>query len=447
MQKNISTTVPLTSAPVCCFVNGTNFPSDTIIYNVTDGFGWCFTGYCNSTCHVEIKSYSCETTPPTTKIPLSTTVFSSSAPTTPTSISPTVTPYTTVTPDCSSLKPPRKANETWQIGCQECKCDGESMSVQCKPIKCPTTTIPLCNKPGQVAVNKTDGCCESYECQCDTSKCVTPTMKCALGSIQEMNGTNPGDCCPTYTCKPMKVCVQNATIYPLGSQIPSSHECEECDCGSSVDPETGLLTSKCVTKKCNEDCEEGYKYKPVIGQCCGKCVSMSCVVTVNNVTKTIPINQTFTPPNDKCVTYTCQDVSDSPMVKEVRKTCREFNPANCVPGTETTDADGCCRSCTPQSSCKKVTNTSVLVHNGCRSASPVEFTSCSGACATSSMYSSESNKLMHTCSCCQEQSTSQKEVELICSDGSKTTYTYVYIDSCGCQTSECTPMGRRRRRR
>lgn len=81
---------------------------DTIIYNVTDGFGWCFTGYCNSTCHVEIKSYSCETTPPTTKIPLSTTVFSSSAPTTPTSISPTVTPYTTVTPDCSSLNPPRK---------------------------------------------------------------------------------------------------------------------------------------------------------------------------------------------------------------------------------------------------------------------------------------------------------------------------------------------------
>lgn len=56
-------------------------------------------------------------------------------------------------------------NETWQIGCQVCECDGESMSIQCKPVVCPTTTMPVCDQPGEVLINKTDGCCGSYECR------------------------------------------------------------------------------------------------------------------------------------------------------------------------------------------------------------------------------------------------------------------------------------------
>lgn len=89
------------------------------------------------------------------------------------------------------------------------------------------------------------------------------------------------------------------------------------------------------------------------------------MVTINNVTETVPvsavypltclstsstsykhtecetvlmaflippqINETFSPPNDKCVTYTCQDVNGDPMVKESKKTCPAFNPENCVP--------------------------------------------------------------------------------------------------------------------
>lgn len=43
------------------------------------------------------------------------------------------------------------------------------------------------------------------------------------------------------------------------------------------------------------------------------------------------VNETFSPPDDKCVNYTCQDVNGDPMVKESRKTCPDFNPENCVP--------------------------------------------------------------------------------------------------------------------
>lgn len=46
------------------------------------------------------------------------------------------------------------------------------------------------------------------------------------------------------------------------------------------------------------------------------------------------INETFSPPNDKCAEYTCQDVNGDPMLKENRKMCPEFDPENCVPVRE-----------------------------------------------------------------------------------------------------------------
>ncbi|KAK2868903.1 hypothetical protein Q7C36_000774 [Tachysurus vachellii] len=352
-----------------------------------------------------------------------------------------VTSCACVGPDGS----PKMPNETWQIGCQMCECDGESMSIQCNPVVCPTPVVPVCDRPGDVLINKTDGCCTSYECQCDTSQCVMPTMGCPLGFTQEINAVQQGECCPTYTCKPMKVCVQNGTIYQLGSRMPSDNVCEECECSSIMNNNTELLTPTCLAKQCNTTCDKGYEYQAVPGKCCGECIRTSCVVMINNATVIIPMNETFSSPDDKCVTYTCQDVNGDPMAKESTKVCPDFNPDICTPGTETTDADGCCKSCTPKSKCNKQSNTTVLVQNGCKSVTPVEITSCSGTCETSSMYSAESNTLTHMCSCCYEKETSKKQVDMICPDGTTTSYTYIHIDSCGCQASECTEKQRRRR--
>lgn len=43
------------------------------------------------------------------------------------------------------------------------------------------------------------------------------------------------------------------------------------------------------------------------------------------------MNKTLTSPDDKCVTYTCQDVNGDPMAKESTKICPEFNPDICTP--------------------------------------------------------------------------------------------------------------------
>uniref|UniRef100_A0A8B9HTF2 Mucin 5.1, oligomeric mucus/gel-forming n=1 Tax=Astyanax mexicanus TaxID=7994 RepID=A0A8B9HTF2_ASTMX len=271
-------------------------------------------------------------------------------------------------------------NETWQNGCQMCECDADTLSIQCKDVACPTVPTPVCDKPGEVLIKKTDGCCTSYECRNDDL-------------------------------------------------------CKSCKCGTTMDPETELLAPECVVIDCNPNCQAGYEYQPIAGQCCGKCVRTSCVIMINNSVNTFPVNETFTSPDDRCVKYKCEEINGEPVAVETKTTCPPFNPDNCVPVS------------TLKSNCNVQKNISVLVNKGCTSITEVELTSCEGSCGTSSMYSSESNTMMHSCSCCLEQDTSKRQVELLCPDGSKVSFSYVYIESCGCQKTECQSAQRRRRRR
>lgn len=62
-------------------------------------------------------------------------------------------------------------------------------------------------------------------------------------------------------------------------------------------------------------------------------------------------------------------------------------------------------------------------------------------------YSADANALIHSCSCCQEMTTSKKEVTLTCADGSNSIHSYIYIESCGCKASDCPGQSLRRRRR
>uniref|UniRef100_A0A8C9V9P0 CTCK domain-containing protein n=1 Tax=Scleropages formosus TaxID=113540 RepID=A0A8C9V9P0_SCLFO len=82
--------------------------------------------------------------------------------------------------------------------------------------------------------------------------------------------------------------------------------------------------------------------------------------------------------------------------------------------------------------------TALLVRDGCRSISPVEITSCEGSCVTSSMYSAKASAMMHSCSCCQEMSTSMREVKMKCPNGITVTHSYVYIETCGCYAAVLT---------
>uniref|UniRef100_A0AAY4ERJ2 Uncharacterized protein n=1 Tax=Denticeps clupeoides TaxID=299321 RepID=A0AAY4ERJ2_9TELE len=147
---------------------------------------------------------------------------------------------------------PKMINETWETNCQQCMCDGDTLSVQCKPVTCPTPNPAPCDSPGYEIVNKTDGCCKSQQCE------------------------------------PKNVCVHNNTEYQPGSIVPTNNTCEACLCGSKLDPGTKLHAVDCIPV--HSDVFQGQDYQTVPGQCCGKCVKTSCVVSLpGNITHTISV--------------------------------------------------------------------------------------------------------------------------------------------------------------
>ncbi|KAM4743671.1 mucin-5B-like [Anableps anableps] len=382
--------------------------------------------------------------------------------------------YDTCVASCDCVGPdgkPKQPGEIWTSECNTCECDQDSMGVRCEPVTCPEVQSPNCTEPGQQLLNKTEGCCTTQTCA---------PVACAPGFQLHMTNRS---CCPSYECVPKGVCVYDMTEFKPGAKIPTAQTlseapleepsgatassgpadeqdesvnpaaCQECYCGPTTDPTTKLNIITCRPVVCNTSCSEGFEYQMAMNECCGSCVQKSCIFTTSE-SKTvhiIEVNNTLVPPGDKCVQYTCERINGQIVMKETRTTCPPFNQLDCEPGTETTDASGCCNTCKLQSVCKVESQQSIVEVNDCISAEPVNVTSCVGHCRSSSMYSAAADTMIHHCECCHEATTSTKQVELTCADGSKVQHSYSHVESCRCSKEECaassTAKAQRRRRR
>lgn len=367
---------------------------------------------------------------------------------------------------------PQEPGNTWISGCNKCVCDKDSMSIQCESVQCPAEVTVYCTEPGQQVVNKTENCCSQQACECNSNLCPKPTS-CPLGWT--LNVTN-GVCCQEYKCVPKGICVYDMTEYKPGAKIPTTQRlsegplaapptttlapsgteapelepCQECYCGPEINPNTSLHIIVCTPIVCNITCSEGYEYQLLPGQCCGQCAQKSCILTIYNTTVTIEVNKTFVYPDDKCVEYSCENINGQLVMKETKTTCPAFNPFDCEPGTEKTDANGCCKSCKLRSICEVRSNQTVIEVNGCKSKELINLTFCFGHCESSSVYSAAANSMLRECECCQETSTTQRQVELTCGDGSNLQHNYTTTETCACTQSDCqlgTKAKQRRRRR
>ncbi|XP_034385137.1 intestinal mucin-like protein isoform X1 [Cyclopterus lumpus] len=242
------------------------------------------------------------------------------------------------------------------------------------------------------------------------------------------------------------------TSGPLTEESFNPKACQNCYCGSQMNPTTKLNIITCKPIVCNTDCPKGYEYQTTADKCCGTCVQKSCIFTTpENTTYIFEVNNTFVPPNDKCVQYECENINGQLIIKKTKTICPHFNPLDCEPGTETTDAKGCCTTCSPQNICEVQSKQTVIEVNDCKSTQQVTMTSCAGHCGSSSIYSAAANTMMHQCECCQEATISSKQVELTCANGSKVQHIYTVVETCQCSKAECvsgtTSKPQRRRRR
>ncbi|XP_061669358.1 mucin-2-like [Syngnathoides biaculeatus] len=383
--------------------------------------------------------------------------------------------HDTCVTSCDCVGPdgkPKQVGDVWTSDCNTCSCDGDSLSVLCQPVRCPPATADLtCDRPGQRSAAAVEGCCVVQSCECHANLCPPPPV-CPPGF--SLNFTN-GTCCPAYTCEPKGVCVRNMTEYkpgaeikmtrasdalvdiseplgrttaapPAGPEFAGAGACQECVCGDVADPRTGLHGIICAPVQCNRNCSRGFQYQVAPSQCCGTCVQTSCVVvTPDNATHVIAVNGTFLWPGDACTTLTCQRVDGHPVTKETKTACPPFDPLYCKPGSETTDARGCCRRCELRDACQVRTRRSFLEVNGCRSGAPVNVTSCAGRCWSSSTYSAAADAISRQCDCCHESATGRRQVELTCPDGSTQLHSATVVEACHCAPTACGAAGPERR--
>ncbi|KAF3832242.1 hypothetical protein F7725_025907 [Dissostichus mawsoni] len=224
-------------------------------------------------------------------------------------------------------------------------------------------------------------------CECDVKQC-SGVPSCPVGSTLH---TTVGVCCSNYSCKNNPdVCVFNNLEY------------------------------------------QGYEYQVSPAQCCGQCVQVGCVVALPNSTHTLKPGTLWSPAWNPCVKFECVKIANHFITVEAKTMCPPYDPAECIPGTETVAPDGCCHICIHIDQPCNVSSTTVIVESqGCHSKEVVNVT-----------YSTEMRALQHTCSCCQEVATSERQIQLSCPDSTEISYSYTHIEACACLDTDCSVVRR-----
>uniref|UniRef100_A0A8C0PB25 Mucin 2, oligomeric mucus/gel-forming n=2 Tax=Canis lupus familiaris TaxID=9615 RepID=A0A8C0PB25_CANLF len=334
---------------------------------------------------------------------------------------------------------PRKFGEHFEFDCKDCVCLEGGRGIVCEPKECRQEPLE-CTEDGTyplTEVNPADPCCNITSCKCNTSLCQETPPKCPLG-FEVKSETRPGKCCPSYSCVPKGVCVHGNAEYQPGSPVYSS-KCQDCVCTTKRNSTSQLNIISCSHVPCNNSCNPGFELVEVPKECCGKCVQTHCIIKRPDKNIILKPGDIHSDPKNNCTFFSCVKIHNQLISSVSNITCPDFDPSICIPGSITLMPNGCCKKCIPRNEtriyCSTIPVTKEISYDGCSNNITMNY--CSGSCGTFAMYSAEAQGLDHSCSCCKEERTSQRQVVLQCPQGGSKTYTYTHIESCQCQDTVC----------
>uniref|UniRef100_A0A4W3H2P2 CTCK domain-containing protein n=1 Tax=Callorhinchus milii TaxID=7868 RepID=A0A4W3H2P2_CALMI len=317
----------------------------------------------------------------------------------------------------------RKFGESFEFKCQDCICDNITQQVICQPHKCDSSPSVTCDGDGFIVAkvpNPKDHCCMETECKCIISLCNSTEIKCDLG-FNIVTKTPDGKCCPVSTCGKLK----KHFVFPnwLSPDIPLS-KCQRCTCTNETNPETQLNKISCQNVECNKKCEQGFEYQEMTDECCGKCVQVKCLVDLGDQPVVLlPPGDELPSPYNNCTVFGCTQIHDFLLLNVSKIICPDFDEDNCEPVSIITE-NGCCKTCDFVVS---FASKSILCFTFQPFMSPL----------TINRYSTEANSMDHKCTCCQETMTHEKEILLLCPDGTTIQHRYIYVDECNCVKMNC----------
>ncbi|CAN0428794.1 unnamed protein product [Lampetra planeri] len=329
---------------------------------------------------------------------------------------------------------PKQYGDRWISNCLDCVCDEHSSSVVCVNHSCPPAHKPPCKGQGMHLAevqDPNDACCTRLQCQCNSNLCIIKDILCPVG-YKTVVKMDKEDCCPLTECGKL------VALSQVGEGMPSANKCETCVCGHGKDV-TKFHIPECTPVPCNTQCALGYEYVENSETCCGTCNQTKCIINLPQQSNIIlQPSESWSP--DNCTKYTCERMDTGILMTTVASiTCPDFDPDTCKDGTIRPTKDGCCKECEASSAfCKAIVSNETIERDGCRSMEPMPVIVCEGACPTSSVYSSKTNSMMHTCNCCQEANTEHREVTLICGDNTEINIAYPFVTKCACKVTRCS---------